>query len=87
MTLKQQENQILALIGQLPLLNRVRIALLVLKGLNPDEVLGETPIAEEKLSPELEAELDRRLEELKNGTVEEIQGEEFLKELRSLRAS
>jgi len=88
MTVEQKEQHILTLIAELPLIEQVRIALMVLRGIEPDELV---PTHAHEAMPwetsEFFAELDRRSEELRSGKVKGISGDEFLKELRSLRKS
>ncbi|MEM6805010.1 MAG: hypothetical protein AAF696_26675 [Bacteroidota bacterium] len=44
MTIEQREAQILSLVGKLPILRRIRLALTILKGVEPNQI----PIQEEQ---------------------------------------
>ncbi|MEZ4775749.1 MAG: addiction module protein [Bacteroidia bacterium] len=88
MTYEQKEQQILSLIGSLPIFQRIRIALTILRGIAPEEI--HPTVADEQMPWETEefmAELDRRSEELRLGKVKGVPGEDFLTELRSMRNS
>ena len=88
MTLEQKEQHILAMVAGLPIFQRIRIALTILRGIEPEYLNPPTSEeAREWETPEFMAELDRRAEELRSGKVKGIPGDEFLKELREMRGS
>lgn len=88
MTVDQKEQHILTLIAGLPIFRRIRIALTILRGIEPESL---SKFADEEIKPwETEAfvaELDRRSQELRSGKVEGISGDDFLAELRKMRNS
>lgn len=88
MTVEQKEQHILTLVAGLPIFQRIRIALTILRGIEPESIQPEN--VEEAMpweTAEFMAELDKRSEELRTGKVQAISGEDFLAELRSMRDS
>ena len=86
MTVEQKANHILTLAAELPIFQRLRVALTILRGVDPEYI---TPTDSGERMPwetkEFLAELDRRSEELRSGKVKPIQGDEFMAELRAMR--
>lgn len=78
MTVEQQEKQILALIYKLPLLRRIRLALTVLQGVEPETVTLKNPEWE---SEDFFKELDKRYEAMVNGDDEGISPEQLFQEI------
>ena len=86
MTNAQREEQILRQIAEFPVLQRMRIALTILRGIEPEALAHSEADAQRPWeTAEFLAELDRRVEELRGGEVEAIAGDAFLEELRALR--
>mgnify|MGYP001317705886 CR=1 FL=1 len=86
MTTDSKEQHILRQIAEFPALQRMRIALTILRGIEPDYLIP--PDSDERRpweTAEFMADLDRRAEELRSGKVEGISGDAFLDELRALR--
>ena len=79
MTTEQKEQQALALIAELPIFQRIRLALTVLRGSEPETI---RPSLDEAARPwetkEFFAELDRRYEAMVDGTDPGIPAEEVL---------
>lgn len=86
MTVEQKANHILTLAAELPIFQRLRVALTILRGVDPEYI---SPTDSTQRMPwetdEFLAELDRRSEEIKSGKVKAIPGEEFMAELRAMR--
>ncbi len=86
MTAEQREQNIIEMISHLPVFQQVRIALAILKEVNPDQIAIKQTYQDPSMTPELASAFDKRLEEMIKGEVDEISGEDFLAELRSLRS-
>lgn len=86
MTLNQQEQHILSLLQHLPDFLQVRIALSILKKVDPSNVTIKEGNEDPWMTNELETILDQRSTEIADGTVEPISGESFLIELKKLRS-
>ncbi len=86
MTLNQQEQHILSLLQHLPDFQQVRIALSILKKVDPSNVTIKGGNEDPWMTNELEDILNQRSAEIADGTVEPISGESFLTELKKLRS-
>ena len=86
MTVEQKTNHILALAAELPIFQRLRVALTILRGVDPEYI---SPADSTQRAPwetdEFLTELDRRSAELRSGTTKAIPGEELMAELRAMR--
>ncbi len=83
MTSEQQEQNILALLQNLPAFQQVRIALSILKTVDVSSVNISDSIEDPWMTPELKEELDQRADEISSGKVQPIDGKTFLQELRT----
>jgi len=82
MTVEQQEQHILSLIYKLPILQRVRLALTVLKGVSPEDIeVNKSSSSWE--TPEFFAELDKRYDDMVSGKVPGIPADQVFQEIES----
>ncbi|MEO0468405.1 MAG: hypothetical protein AAF206_02200 [Bacteroidota bacterium] len=78
MTVEQQEQHILALLYKLPILRRLRLALMVLQGIEP-ETVSLNPVDWE--TPEFFNELDRRHDDMVSGKDPGVSAEKLFNKI------
>lgn len=86
MTIEQKEQTILTLLGELPLFRRVRIAISIMKGIEPEQVLVEQQVGSTEtfsIGTEAAETLLKRIQAYENGNV---QGKEAFQALSDLKA-
>lgn len=84
MTIEQKEQQIISLLHELPMVQRIKVALAVLQGADLNLVQIHEAYDDPWMTPELEAEFDRRAAELRTGKVQGIPAQEVSDKLAAL---
>lgn len=84
MTTEQKEQHILTLIAALPIFQRVRIALTILRGIEPDVLIpSHSQPSQPWETADFFEELDRRYEDMISGKDKGIPAEELLAKIES----